>query len=150
MDGHAVVLVEVLAVGVWGVCEDLQLSSRLHVRDALHSCYYYYLMCINHCSSNSASARLIAWLLPTQSQARLHFWYPVCCRLQTLCGLNARFYATGSHGNYVSAWDRPEGKPSWHSISAFLRALLGSGGTATCMTCSSGLSSITLQPQVHF
>lgn len=137
--------------GIWGGCEGLQLNSHLHARDALHLCYYYYLVCVNHRSSSSADAELTARLSPTQSQARLRS--PVCCRLKISyhqAGINVRFCATGSHHNYVSAWDRPEGKPSWHSISAFLRALLGSGGTATCMTCSSGLSSITLQPQVHF
>jgi len=83
-DGHAVVLVKVLAAGVWGGCEGLQLSTCLHARDTLHSCYYYYLMYINHCRCSSADAGLTVWLLPTQSQARLCLPVPHLLQIKEL------------------------------------------------------------------
>lgn len=114
---------------------------------ALYLCYYYYLMPFN-CLSSSLSE-----LGSQPGHCPLPLLVPPCCRLKTSChqaGLTTRIPAAVSHQDCLSAWERPEGKPSWHSSSAFLRVLLGSGGTATCMTCSSGLSSTTLQPQVHF
>lgn len=110
---------------------------------ALYLCDYYYLICFN-CLSSGLS------MLGSQPG---HCPLPFLVQIKDLChqaGINNRIWATGSQQNYLSAWDRPEGKPSWHCSSAFLRVLLASGGTATCMTCSSGLSSTILQPQVHF
>lgn len=70
--------------GIWGGCEGLQLNSHLHARDALHLCYYYYLVCVNHRSSSSADAELTARLSPTQSQARLRLPVPRLLQIKDL------------------------------------------------------------------